>query len=148
MNKDTPQKIVEIKNLIGIKELNHIIEEAIQNIYNSDCFIMISGQLERSKHNTTPHDCYIVLGTNEQRDRLHLLWDLFHEFGHHLDENKLTEADKFNSEKRLIREKTAWQYADEIFLRYPELEKYESNYLEYRSSCLSSYEILDYQGLL
>jgi len=139
MEERLRQKINELKFYIQLEELNPLIEEIVVKIFSSGCKLM-AYKNGNSKHQVTKLDCIIFLNVSDNRDRLHLLWDLIHEFGHHLDPDKLDKNDAHNPVDRIRREETAWILADSEFQKHPELFIFEENYLTYKRECLQSYK--------
>jgi Zn-dependent peptidase ImmA (M78 family) len=138
-------KTAELKFYLQRPEYNNIIDNTIRELFESGCILLI-GQSKPSLYKAEEKQGVILINVNEEKDRLHILWDLFHEYGHHFDKFKLNKNDLENSEEIKRREKTAWLFADEIFLKYPELKSEIKNYLEFRANCLASYSITDYLG--
>lgn len=80
-------------------------------------------------------------GKRPDSQRLEILFDLLHEFGHYLDPDKLTQANKHDEGFQRGREMRAWQLADQALEHYPELAHDRPAYEAYKRRCLLTYGI-------
>lgn len=69
---------------------------------------------------------------NRQGEPIHIIWDILHEYGHHL-------SGPPNGEPLWNREVAAWEYAAEELKQYPELLKHKDAFLAYQEFCLETY---------
>ena len=138
------RKVEEFKLIIDLPEFNPIFEKLVPEIYRNGCEVLL-GKVKPNMHKITGNICSIILNVDETKDKKNIIWNMFHEYGHHQDKHKLSKEDT-NDEKR--REKTAWKFADEIFIMYPELKKHTIAYRKFRNECLRSYGIDDFQSII
>lgn len=121
-------------NLIDYKD---VIEILIDKILDSNCLISACDTCETSGITETKDITkknHIRISFKYKREKpLHLIWDILHEFGHHLS------GHPNGLEKSLERERLAWDYGKKILSGYPTLKENEQDYEEYRDNCLKSY---------
>lgn len=142
-------QIENLQSLINQKELNNSIEKTLLKIRSEGCALVYgAGESVHTSHQIYRQSCQISVKTSNREDIKTILWDIFHELGHHLDKDQLGIENINNKKEEIRREKTAWINADKEFLSYPELMEFKESYLKFRLKCLTSYEIDEYVGNL
>lgn len=136
-------KIKECQFYISHPDFFPILEDFIPKLYLNGCnlgFDFSNPRCKASRHVDTPNSgCIIWLYNTPHKEQSEILWDLFHEFGHHQDQIKISKKDLEDIEKVKTREIRAWEYANKTFEGYSELQKYRSQYEKYKEKCLASY---------
>jgi hypothetical protein len=80
------------------------------------------------------HRSHIRIGLKDRKgDPITVIWDILHEYGHHL-----TGMPK-QGDLKLKREELAWEKAYEEFQNYPELQSHKESLNDYRELCLNNY---------
>lgn len=83
---------------------------------------------------------HICIRTNvPEGQRKVLLFDLLHEWGHFLDNDRLPIGNEQDPCLQLGREQRAWAFADQEFERHPELTADRPAYDAYKRYCLDTY---------
>jgi Zn-dependent peptidase ImmA (M78 family) len=116
---------------------NDVVEQEVLRIYKSGCSIAIVDNVAQfgaySWHEHTK-DQQCIIRLNAQADNpKHILWTLFHEFGHHLD------TTEYQNTTKVDREFQAWKYAEDEFRLYPFLEQDYNDFKQFQRFCLSTY---------
>jgi hypothetical protein len=137
MNSELQQKIDEISSyILGYED---VVRSIVTKVYENGCCINTWNK-KISLHNWEPESsCIIWLGIDKV-DTKHMMWDLLHEFGHHLDGRKSADY-KDNDFIEQMREINAWKNADQEFSLYSILQKDYENYLDYKTKCLKTYNL-------
>ena len=77
----------------------------------------------------------IRIGLKDRREHpITVIWDILHEFGHHLS------GMPGETDTKLKRETQAWDKALEELKNYPQLINYKDNFNLYRERCLLTYK--------
>ncbi|MBT9394407.1 hypothetical protein KLP40_14645 [Hymenobacter sp. NST-14] len=141
-------KVGEFQQFIGEEAYNPVLERVFHHLNDSAIHaVSLYPGLTVSKHSharpaTSPGtDVFdICIRTNEPEGRRKvLLYDLFHEWGHFLDEQRLPQGQEHDPCLQLGREERAWEFADKEFARHPELAADRPAYEAYQQQCLASY---------
>ncbi len=66
-------------------------------------------------------------------DPLDVIWEIMHEFGHHLSGERKPEDDT------MAREELAWLYADNLLQQFPYFISFKKQYDTCKQNCLHSY---------
>ena len=113
------------------------IEQLIDRIVNSNCIISDCDTCEHSSI-SQPNDLkeknHIRISFKYPQIRpIRLIWDVLHEFGHHLS------GHPNGQEMSVPRERQAWDIGQGILNEHPRLKQEEKDYEEYRDICLEDY---------
>jgi len=80
-------------------------------------------------------DSLIQIGIKDRKSEpITVIWDILHEYGHHL-----SGAPKVGVDLRLKREELAWEKAYEELQNYPELQNQKESFNDYKEVCLKDY---------
>jgi hypothetical protein len=82
---------------------------------------------------TVPDHIYIAFGRTREKP-LYFVWEILHEFGHHLSGKPSPGEDG-----TVAREELAWDHAAKEIERYPPLGNQIDDFLAYREYCLVNY---------
>jgi len=145
INKTRRNNIQRLKREIILKgKLNgfeETLEKLLQTIFDAGCDISCCDICENSSIEQSIDDFlkpHIRIGFKTARENsIHIIWDILHEFGHHLS----GKAD--GEEKTLERERVAWDLGLKQLFCFPELTGYVDNYKNYRDKCLKTYNLHD-----
>lgn len=120
-----------------LSEFENVLEGLIDSILESDCLISCCDICETSSIEQFKNGNFksmIKIGFKNSRDKpVHIIWEILHEFGHHLS------GLPNGKEKSYERELQAWDFGLLELKKYAELLVLEDDYMEYKKSCLSSY---------
>jgi hypothetical protein len=111
----------------------------IERILDNGCAISCDDTGQRSRcaqridDPTVPDHIYIAFGRPRERP-LHFVWEILHEFGHHLSGKPGPGEDG-----TLAREELAWDYAAKEIQQYPLLVRQIDDFITYREYCLFDY---------
>lgn len=111
----------------------------IDRILDDDCRISCddtgpcSRCVQRIDDKGIPDHIYIAFSYSRERP-LHFIWEILHEFGHHLSGKPGPGEDG-----SVVREELAWDYAGKEILQYPQLIEQKMDFLSYREFCLINY---------
>lgn len=141
-------KVGEFQQFIGEEAYNpvlkrvfdHLNESALNSVklYHGLTVSKLSHVRPAISQGTDVFD--ICIRTNEPEGRRKLLfYDLLHEWGHFLDEQRLPQNKAHDPFLQLGREERAWEFADKEFDRHPELAADRPAYEAYKQHCLASY---------
>lgn len=128
----------EICHKSGLTGYEETIEKILKFIFESNCTISCcdtctTSSIEQSKN--AEFKSRIKIGFKKPKEKpIHFIWDILHEFGHHLS------GLPNGKEKTLDREKEAWHFGLIELEKYSQLIEHKSDYLMYRESCLKTYE--------
>lgn len=128
----------EICDKANLWEFSKTIEKLIERIQKSGCEIFCSDIHEFSSLTQDlegDNKSYIRLGLkNRKKYPIHVIWDILHEFGHHLS------GKPNGNEKSVKREEKAWELGLEQLKQLPELTGHLDNYKLYQKNCLKTYK--------
>jgi hypothetical protein len=88
-----------------------------------------------------PDHIWIAFGRLREHP-LHFVWEILHEFGHHLSGRP-----KPGEDGTVPREELAWEYASIELQRYPDLAAQREHFVGYRERCLNSYRKREQENL-
>ncbi|WP_143436720.1 hypothetical protein [Hymenobacter crusticola] len=144
------QRIKEFQHLIGVPKYNSVIAALITEVFALPIEeISVDYQSPNpSRHRTTQEattgkESYriFIRATGEPGHDRMLLFDILHELGHFHDPVRLPIGQPIDSILQRDRELQAWQWADEKFNQYPELEADWALYKAHQRRCLGTYGI-------
>ena len=128
----------EICHKGNLSQFENTVGKILVSIFESDCSISCcdtcgTSSIEQATDGT--FKTQIRIGFKRQKEKpIHYLWDILHEFGHHLS------GLPNDTERSIERESEAWDLGLEQLRKYPELFDYEDNYKKYSEICLKTYE--------
>lgn len=128
----------EICHKGDLAQYENTIEEILHSIYDAECSISCCDSCENSSIEQAM-DCsfktHIRIGFKGAKEKpIHYLWDILHEFGHHLS------GLPNGKEKSVERENQAWEFGLQQLNKYPELFEQMKDFEKYREICLKTYE--------
>jgi len=127
----------EICHKGNLLEYEGTIEKILQSIHFSDCSISCCDTCENSSIEQAidgSFKTHIRIGFKRAKEKpIHYIWDILHEFGHHL--SGLPKG----KERSVDRETLAWELGLEQLKKYPELIEQVSDYENYKENCLRTY---------
>src|SRR5438105_312416 len=115
-----------------LSNFREFLTSIITEIENSDCKIGCNDIERTSVLRPTENGYLIHIGLIE-KEPLHVLWDILHEFGH------FQSGHKENHEIEYKREIEAWGFAHLKMMKYAELVPHENNFKLYKEDCVASY---------
>jgi hypothetical protein len=132
------QLVKEICAKGGLLGFEALVDKLISRIHEADCKISCCDTCFDTKINQDlkgEQKSHIQLGFKTIRERpIHLIWDIFHEFGHHL-----SGLPQPGEERTVERETQAWNLGLNVLHEYPDLLSEEADYLAYAKSKLQTY---------
>ena len=118
-----------------LENYRDILIDIFQKIDKQNCKISARYDIEQSSYS----NCQIRISLkNNKQEPIHILWIIFHEFGHHCS-GTMNLTDRNNVSKRKLREQLAWDFARKMIMDYPTLINQISNFEAYQKKCLASY---------
>lgn len=118
--------------------MENTVGEILLSIYDSECSISCCDTCETSSFEQAidgSSKTHIRIGFKRAKEKpIHYIWDMLHEFGHHLS------GLPNGTERSIERECHAWDLGLEQLKKYPELVEHVDNYKKYREACLKTYE--------
>jgi hypothetical protein len=115
------------------EEVEHLIVKILDsNCLISDCDTCETSLIEQSKETNVKNHIRISFKYEKEKP-IHIIWDILHEYGHHLSGH----PDEL--EKSIEREKEAWDLGQKIIATYPKLIIEQKDYENYRDKCLKTY---------
>ncbi|MBA3285421.1 MAG: hypothetical protein ACR2GN_03935 [Bacteroidia bacterium] len=135
MNNKIQQLRDEIVSNCNLNEFADTLYKILNLIYASDCLISCCdiyhvSSIEQSIDNSKKSHIRISL---KHEKSIHIIWDILHEFGHHLSGNPN------GNEKTLERENKAWDIAHDYLKSFSDLVKYKTDFHEYRTKNIETY---------
>jgi hypothetical protein len=128
----------EICHKGNLSQYEETIEKILQSIDNSECSISCCDTCENSSIEQAidgSFKTHIRIGFKGGKEKaIHYIWDILHEFGHHLS------GLPNGKERRVEHETLAWELALEQLKKYPELIEYLKDFEEYKENCLGTYK--------
>ncbi len=128
----------EICHKGNLSQFENTVGEILVSIFESYCSISCCDTCETSSIEQATDGTFktrIRIGFKRQKEKpIHYIWDILHEFGHHLS------GLPNGTEKSIKRESEAWNIGLEQLRKYPELFEHEDDYKKYREICLKTYE--------
>jgi hypothetical protein len=128
----------EICHKGNLSQFENVVGEILVSIFESNCSISCcdtcdTSSIEQAKDGT--FKTRIRIGFRRPKEKsIHYIWDILHEFGHHL-------SGLPNGEERsLERESKAWELGFEELKKYTVLLEHKEDYQKYREVCLKTYE--------
>jgi len=133
MNDRVLNEICSKGNLGGYRETLKII---LEGILNANCCLSISDISNRSSIEQLKNkSSHIRIGLkNKRSNNLSVIWDILHEYGHHLSGFPTYKQPKIN------REKKAWNYAEIELKKHTKLIEKFGDFKEYKKCCLKTYK--------
>lgn len=137
-----PDRLNRLKREIcqkgNLSQYEGTIEKIIQSIHNSECLISCCDTCENSSIEQAVDGSFknhIRIGFKRAKEKpVHYIWDILHEFGHHL--SGLPNGE----EKSVNRESLAWELGLEQLKKYPELIEHINDFENYKENCLNTYK--------
>ena len=138
MSEKNLRLINEISNKGNLGEFENTLERIIQMIHDSECSIFCCDTCENSSIVQAINGSFkshIKIGFKKVKEKpIHIIWDIFHEFGHHL-------SGKPNGKERTVeRESQAWDLGFEQLKQFPELLEHLEDFKDYSENCLRTYK--------
>jgi|GEM_PF-6318533 len=139
------------KEIINIPDFDTILEKVIylliingvrtiEPIEGSDVSIHERNAVTTNGREEIMYEIFI--NKERRKNKVEIIFDMLHEFGHSLDKEEYSEAElEANSLKCQKREIIAWLNAESEFLKIPELKNYSEDFEKYKWKCLESYGI-------
>ena len=122
----------------NLSQFENVVGEILVSIFESDCSISCCDTCETSSIEQATDGTFktrIRIGFSRPKDKsIHYIWDILHEFGHHLS------GLPNGTERSIERESQAWDLGFEQLRKYPELIEHEDDYKKYRELCLKTYQ--------
>ncbi|TFZ62979.1 hypothetical protein E4631_23925 [Hymenobacter sp. UV11] len=141
--------IREVRDTLETAEYDSVIESLLRKVYSRNMTISFYENRKDSVCETSTDEidgsitCVLRIKKKPAFGNVkEILFDIMHEMGHGLDENRLELKDKCNLEVRYARELRAWKIADKEFATHPELKADKLEYNRYKHECLKDYEQL------
>lgn len=121
----------------NLSQYEDTIEKILQSIHNSECSISCCDTCENSSIEQAidgSFKTHIRIGFKRAKEKpIHYIWDILHEFGHHL-------SGLPNGKERSVgRETLAWELGFEQLKKYPELIEQVKDFENYKENCLRTY---------
>jgi len=120
-----------------LQDYSIVIEFLIEYIYSKGCRISCNYQTEGSSIEHSMQGEYLThirIGMKNRSDKpLTIIWDILHEFGHHLSGKPNATGEK------IIREIEAWDIAYKELFNFPVFAEFVKNFQSYKETCLLTY---------
>lgn len=129
----------EISKRGNLIKFESVIEKLINEIIDSGCKISCcdicdTSKIEQSIDGTIKNHIRISFKDKKEKP-IHLIWDILHEFGHHLS------GKPNGKEKSYSRESLAWDYGFDTLIKISELKDYQDDFENYKEKCLLTYKM-------
>lgn len=122
----------------SLTQFENVVGKILVSIFESDCSISCCDTCETSSIEQATDGTFktrIRIGFKRPKEKsIHYIWDILHEFGHHLS------GLPNGTERSIERESKAWDLGLEQLRKYPELIEHEDDYTKYRELCLKTYQ--------
>jgi hypothetical protein len=138
MNRKLESLIDEFCKKGNLFQFKSVLGEIISSIFESNCSIYCcdtceTSSIEQSKDGTYQTRIRISFKRPKEKS-IHYIWDILHEFGHHLS------GLPNGIERTIERESKAWELGLIQLRKYPELIEHEHDYIRYQKNCLKTYK--------
>ena len=142
MPKDIRRRAEEICVNGNATEYVHEVTRLVEMIVQNKCNIACDYVNDYSRHLDSFEDgksCRIWISVHKVRAKpIHIVWDIMHEFGHHLS-GAPEKGEVEDTKRRLKREELAWNIAEMQLEGFPTLKLDLADFLEYKDYCLRGY---------
>lgn len=128
--------IDEICKVGNLEAYRKVLEDIFIAIELKPCKIACKYNGPPSVTEFGPDSTIIRLDVKERESAIHIIWDLLHEYGHFFNGPV---SDKNDKNKVALSEYRAWQFANDFFDVFPELQPHKAEFNKYRQVCFSSY---------
>jgi hypothetical protein len=134
MERNYPTRLLdEICKNGTLEDYRTTLDNILTTIHQSGCKVSTKYNESTSsfeRYREVPARIRIRLAKIERP--LDVIWELLHEYGHFLSQNK-------KALSKVEREELAWEHADRLLPEYPDLLKKLDEYTEHKTRCLSTY---------
>ncbi|TKC04245.1 hypothetical protein [Pedobacter frigoris] len=129
-----------------LKPFEQVIDILFSEFYSKDAIIIIDSQINSSHLAQTPRNMLsrnfeLYIGIREREDPLDVLWSIFHEYGHLLQDRPTDQELIEGTYAKYLRELDAWGLGETKFLEFDILKPYLNNFKTYRTMCQNSYVV-------
>jgi hypothetical protein len=135
MTRKEEQKINEFCSNGNLEQYRRILGDIFKEIENGNCRISARYDMDCSSYD---NGLIRISLCRTYQSPIHIIWTIFHEFGHHMD-GPMETKDRNDLDKRISREISAWKFARTEILKYPDLAKQITDFDNYQKKCLESY---------
>ncbi|QJB35918.1 hypothetical protein HF329_33255 [Chitinophaga oryzae] len=137
--KQNPRTVDEVCKKGQLEEHRDTIKAIFTLINEKGCKIATRYERPTSSVDWSAADGPIIrLNLLSNKEPIHIIWSLLHEYGHFLSGKPATA--RLDDDQQMAREVLAWEHADQQLIEFPELCECRQAYHQYRAACLKTYE--------
>ncbi|PWS26167.1 hypothetical protein DHW03_15335 [Pedobacter yonginense] len=123
-----------------------VIDQLLSEFYDGGASIIIdsrriSSYLAQTPFNSRTRNFELFIGVRDRKTGLNILWSIFHEYGHLIQDRPTGEELIEGTNAKYLREIDAWDKAQKRLLEFDNLIPYFNDFKIYRSTCTSSYKV-------